>query len=174
VFLGPNGELTNLVSSWREEYPQGIDVYNFSVDGTSNYFVIANYADFLNGAVPVLVHNAGYQDKTKQLEANRAAGTAFEKQTKGQVQQAQSGVVEQVTVKTKSGIKTRIDLMGRDTNGNIVCTECKASTTASLTKNQAAAFPEIQRSGATVVGQGKPGIPGGTQIPPTKVDIVRP
>jgi len=25
-----------------------------------------------------------------------------------------------------------------------------------------------------VVGKGKPGIPGGTQIPPTKVDIVRP
>lgn len=64
--------------------------------------------------------------------------------------------------------------MGRDANGNTVCTECKASDTAPLTKNQAAAFPEIQESGATVVGNGKPGFPGGTQIPPTTVDIIRP
>ena len=92
----------------------------------------------------------------------------------GNLQQTQSGVVQQVTVKTQSGTRTRIDLMGRDANGNIVCTECKASATAPLTKNQKIAFPEIQQSGGVVVGKGKPGFPGGTQIPPTTVDIVRP
>jgi RHS repeat-associated protein len=106
------------------------------------------------------------------LQANKAAGAAFEGKVMGQLQQ--SGVVQQVTVKTQSGVKTRIDLMGRDANGNIVCTECKASVAAPLTRNQAAAFPEIQQSGAIVVGKGKPGFPGGTQIPPTTVDIIRP
>ena len=108
------------------------------------------------------------------IQANRAAGEAFEQQVMRQLQQTQSGVVPQITVKTQSGIRTRIDLMGRDVNGNIVCTECKASATAPLPRNQAAAFPEMQQSGATVVGKGKQGFPGGTQIPPTTVDIIRP
>jgi len=43
-----------------------------------------------------------------------------------------------------------------------------------LTKNQAAAFPEIQVSGATIVGNGKLGFPGGTQISPTTVTVIRP
>ncbi len=108
------------------------------------------------------------------VQANKAAGDAFERQVMGQIQQTQSGVVQQVTVKTASGVKTRIDLMGRDAKGNIACTECKASATAPLTKNQAKAFPEIQQSGGVVVGKGKPGFPGGTQIPPTAINIVRP
>jgi DnaJ-class molecular chaperone len=108
------------------------------------------------------------------LQANKAAGDAFEKRVKGQLQKTQSGVVEQVTLKTESGVKTRMDIIGRDANGNIVCTECKGSATAPLTPNQKIAFPEIQQSGATVAGRGKPGFPGGTKIPPTKVDIVRP
>jgi len=43
-----------------------------------------------------------------------------------------------------------------------------------LTGNQTSAFPEIAESGATVVGKGKPPFSGGTKIPPTEVDIVRP
>src|SRR5690606_21200232 len=109
-----------------------------------------------------------------QLAKNKAAGDAFERQVMGQLQQTQSGVVQQVTVRTKSGTKTRIDLMGRDVGGNIVCTECKASATAPLTANQKTAFPEIEESGAVVVGKGKPGFPGGTKIPPTTVNVVRP
>jgi len=57
---------------------------------------------------------------------------------------------------------------------NTGVTEAKSSATAPLTPNQAKAFPEIEKTGATVKGAGKPGFPGGTQIPPTKVDIVRP
>jgi hypothetical protein len=58
--------------------------------------------------------------------------------------------------------------------GQIGLTEAKSSQTARLTPNQAKAFPKIEQTGATVKGVGKPGFPGGTQIPPTKVDIVRP
>jgi filamentous hemagglutinin len=80
-----------------------------------------------------------------------------------------------VTVKTQSGVRTRIDLAGTDQEtGAIRLTEAKSSAKAPLTGAQSDAFPEIQQSGATVVGQGKPGFPGGTQIPPTEVEIVRP
>jgi hypothetical protein len=58
VFLGANGELTTLTGTERVEYPNGITVYNFSVEDDHNYFVIANYEAFQNGAQPVLVHNA--------------------------------------------------------------------------------------------------------------------
>ncbi len=112
--------------------------------------------------------------KGTQLQRNQAAGAAFEQKVKGQLQGSQTGVVEQVTIKTQSGVRTRIDLLGRDSTGAIRCTECKASATAPLTKNQRLGFPEIQQSGGVVVGKGKPGFPGGTKIPPTKVDIVRP
>ncbi|WP_197074556.1 hypothetical protein [Geobacillus kaustophilus] len=57
--------------------------------------------------------------------------------------------------------------------GQIQCVECKASSTAPLTKNQKKAFPEIEQSGATVVGKGKAPYTGGTKIPPTKVEIIR-
>ncbi|AZD60313.1 hemagglutinin/hemolysin-related protein [Pseudomonas chlororaphis subsp. aurantiaca] len=43
-----------------------------------------------------------------------------------------------------------------------------------MTKNQKKAFPEVEKTGATVVGKGKPGFPGGTTIPPTRVEIIRP
>ena len=112
--------------------------------------------------------------KATQLAKNKVAGKKFENEVMGQLQNTQTDVVKEVTVKTKSGTKTRIDLIGRDSNGNIACTECKSSATAPLTTNQKKAFPEIQQSGAVVVGNGKPGFPGGTNIPPTKVDIVRP
>ncbi|EPW3854497.1 hypothetical protein QZJ98_13645 [Acinetobacter baumannii] len=55
-----------------------------------------------------------------------------------------------------------------------LCIECKASETAPLTKNQTKAFPEISKSGATIVGKGKDGFSGGTKIPPTEVIISRP
>jgi hypothetical protein len=43
-----------------------------------------------------------------------------------------------------------------------------------VTPGQAQAHPEIQKTGATVVGKGKPGYPAGTQIPPTSVNVIRP
>ena len=113
--------------------------------------------------------------KTAQLTANIEKGAAFEKDTVQVASQTQIGVVEQLTVKTESGVKTRIDVAGTDTaTGATKLTEAKSSATARLTKNQAAAFPEIEKTGATVVGQGKPGFPGGSSIPPTKVEVVRP
>ena len=56
VFLGANGELSTLVATERVVFPEGIKVYNFTVDGNHNYFVIAKCDEF--GQMCVLVHNA--------------------------------------------------------------------------------------------------------------------
>ncbi|HIF6100479.1 TPA: hypothetical protein ACX3GU_004782 [Vibrio parahaemolyticus] len=112
--------------------------------------------------------------KKERLKLNKIKGDAFEKTTLKELEKTQSGIVSQVTVKTQSGTKTRIDLLGFDDNGVIKCTECKASASAPLTKNQKKAFPEMELSGGVVVGKGKDGFEGGTVIPPTKIDIIRP
>ena len=56
VFLGANGELSTLVAMERVEFPNGIKVYNFTVDGNHDYFVIAKDDPF--GQTCILVHNA--------------------------------------------------------------------------------------------------------------------
>lgn len=84
-------------------------------------------------------------------------------------------MVRQLTVKTQDGVRTRLDVAGKiPATGQPKLTEAKASDSAPLTKNQRKAFPEIAKTGATVVGKGKPGWPGGTKIPPTTVEIKRP
>jgi RHS repeat-associated protein len=107
--------------------------------------------------------------------ANNAKGKAFEQELKAAMCKTHTEVAEQVTVKTKTGTKTILDLIGKEKNtGTVVIQEAKSSATAPLTKAQKAAFPEIESSGAVVVGKGKPGFPGGTIIPPTPVVITRP
>jgi hypothetical protein len=83
-------------------------------------------------------------------------------------------VGKQITIKTGSGVSTRLDFLTKDPlTGEIGCVECKATPTAPFTPNQSLGFPEIGRSGGTIVGAGKPGFPGGMQIPPTPVQIIR-
>ena len=71
-------------------------------------------------------------------------------------------------------MKTRVDFISKDANGKTRLTEAKGSATAPLTSNQKLAHPSIAESGGVIVGNGKPGYPGGTKIPPTKVDVIRP
>jgi RHS repeat-associated protein len=141
---------------------------------------MANPFSLIEGPVGLEVNAANTLLRTEvkaesQIVKNAAQGAAFEKQTVAAAEKTQTNVVEQVTVKTQSGTKTKIDVVGKDKQTNqIVLTEAKSSQTAPLTKNQKKAFPEIQQTGGTVVGKGKPGVPGGTQIPPTQVKVVRP
>jgi RHS repeat-associated protein len=110
----------------------------------------------------------------EQLSMNRAAGLAFEKAVGEQLIKKEIEVGAQITIKTESGISTRLDFMTKDPfTGKLNCIECKASQTAPLTINQAAAFEEIAKSGGTITGAGKLGFPGGTSLPPTIVDIIR-
>lgn len=110
----------------------------------------------------------------ERLQANKAAGSAFEQKTAKNLIGTQPDLTSQVTIKTADGTKTRLDFVGTNGNGSICLTECKSSATAPLTANQSKAFPQIQQSGGVVVGQGKSNFPGGTIIPPTKVNVVRP
>ncbi|MDA2168368.1 pre-toxin TG domain-containing protein [Bacillus pacificus] len=102
-----------------------------------------------------------------QIGINQATGKAFEKEV--------DTVVEQITLKTnKTGTKTRLDFLGANNDlEDIRIVEAKGSPTAPLTKKQKIAIPEIEEHGATVVGKGKPPFVGGTEIPPTKVEIRR-
>jgi hypothetical protein len=108
------------------------------------------------------------------VTANAAKGSAFEKTVVDTTKATDSKVAEQVTVKTESGVKTRMDAVSTKASGDVRLQEAKSSATARLTKNQKLAHPEIAKSGATVVVKGKSDYPGGTKIPPTKVEVVRP
>jgi len=57
VCIGPNGEHLTVISTVRENFPNGIAVYNFEVAGTSCYYVIANADASADNASPLLVHN---------------------------------------------------------------------------------------------------------------------
>ena len=110
------------------------------------------------------------------LSANRQRGADFEQTTKAKLESTGSQVAEQVTVKAADGTKTRLDFVTKNGQGNVNCIECKSSATAQLTPNQKKAFPQIQQTGGTVVGNNGAGIglPNGTKIPPTPVQVVRP
>jgi RHS repeat-associated protein len=109
-----------------------------------------------------------------QVEKNYAQGKAFQDAVAAKTAETDTDVVQNITIKTDSGTKTVMDVVSRDSSGNPRLQEAKSSDTAPLTPNQRATHPEIKRTGGTVVGRGKPGFPGGTKIPPTSVDVVRP
>jgi|GEM_PF-6962188 len=92
----------------------------------------------------------------------------------GETAVTDTDVVQNITVKSQKGNKTQIDIVSKKPDGSVRLQETKASQIAPLTKRQKIAHPEIEETGGTVVGKGKPGFPGGTKIPPTKVEVVRP
>ncbi|RTL27866.1 MAG: hypothetical protein EKK47_17510 [Burkholderiales bacterium] len=135
-----------------------------------------SFAPILSGATrgasfADVVNNVSAAD---QLAINRAAGAAFEQAVGTDLANSGLRIGQQVTVKTQSGVRTRLDFLTQNPlTGEIGCVECKASPTAPLTPNQTVAFPEIGQTGGVIVGRGKPGFPGGMQIPPTNVQVIR-
>ncbi len=116
----------------------------------------------------------GMPEEAPGILQNAAQGRAFQEAVAAQTAVTDTNVVQNVTIKTESGVKTVMDVVSKDASGKVALTEAKSSATARLTPNQAAAHPEIAQTGGTVVEQGKPGFPGGTKIPPTEVKVVRP
>ncbi len=127
-------------------------------------------AKALQGGVAASSSNA----KAATLQLNKAKGEAFEAQVFSETKNVLPKAQQQVTLLTKDGTRTKLDIVSPTGSGGYCLIECKSSSTAPLTKNQVAAFPSIAKYGAVVVGNGKPGIPGGTVIGPTKVQIIRP
>ena len=64
----------------------------------------------------------------------------------------------------------------KEKNGEVIQTEVKSSQTAPLTRNQGKAHPQLETNGGTIRGiKGEViGLPSGTRIEPTKVQIIRP
>jgi len=110
--------------------------------------------------------------RAANLAKNKQAGNTWAKKVNLGMNKGYKNVQREVTLKTKSGTKVRVDNIGTR-NGKPELVESKASQSAALTKNQKIAFPEIQKSGGVVVGKGKPGYPPGTIIDPQKVRVVR-
>ena len=113
--------------------------------------------------------------RAAQLELNKGVGRAYEKN--GVKALADSGLetAEQVTIKPNSGPPVRADALTRDpSTKEIGVVDFKSSELAPLTPNQMRTYREIEDSGGTIIGRGKPGFEGGTTIPPTRVQIIRP
>ena len=112
--------------------------------------------------------------KTKAdiMKQNRVQGKGFEVDVFKR--ERNSTTDRELAVKTKDGTRVRIDIAKKEPKGICKLLECKSSSTAPLTKNQKKAFPEIKKSGATVVSKNKKHFPYGSKIEPTEVEIVRP
>lgn len=118
---------------------------------------------------------AQLEKRRETLAKNTKAGDVFEKEMEAIIrkEKAQSELNNQVTIMTKSGVRTRLDIAGKDVDGKIDLIELKSSPTAPLTKNQKKAFPEIEESGAIVRSRSKPPFEYLEEIPPTKVTVIR-
>lgn len=139
---------------------------------------IPEYEDYLSDLVEAQNdYVKPSRTKAEILQQNKAKGRAFEKQEFAKFSAKYNNAAEQVTIKTPSGTRTRVDAIGLDADGKIVIYEFKSSLTAPLTKNQRAAFEEILKSGGVVVGkgEGKGIFKGGKLIEAgTEVKIIRP
>jgi RHS repeat-associated protein len=82
--------------------------------------------------------------KADQLKANAKQGKAFEKNVADAAKKTDPNAVEQVTIKTESGVKTKMDVVSKDASGGVKLQEAKSSAGARLTPNQATAHPEIE------------------------------
>jgi len=67
VFLGVNGELSMLTNIVRIEQNGGIAVFNFTVEGNHNYFILAKENEY--GQSCILVHNALWYHGTDSSSA---------------------------------------------------------------------------------------------------------
>ncbi|MGL6194200.1 MAG: HNH endonuclease signature motif containing protein [Thermoguttaceae bacterium] len=80
MFLGSDGKLSTLVGTTRVAQSGGIDVFNFTVEGNHNYFVLEKDYDY--GQTCVLVQNAGLyrkSSKTIRKEWEEANGKSWPK-----------------------------------------------------------------------------------------------
>lgn len=168
-------QVTKIVKVRHEEKVQ---TYNLHVKEWASYFV---------GKIRVFVHNgkgnhgkgsgSNGKKRTKRevLEENKRKGAEYEKKKFEEFKSENPNAESQITIKTDGNYRTRVDAIGRDSDGNILIQEYKSSNTAPLTTNQGHAFPQIKESGGVIVGQGKGDFTGGVKIPPgTEVKVIRP
>lgn len=121
--------------------------------------------------------NVEGNDEIPQVLKNKRQGDIFEEKLLNELSKTQDDMVRHITIKSKGGEGTKavLDVAGYDkATGQIKLSEAKSSASAPFTDPQKSTYPDIEEHGGTVVGKGKPPFVGGTDIPPTKVDIYRP
>jgi RHS repeat-associated protein len=123
--------------------------------------------------------SAASEETVPQVVKNALQGRAFEEESIGKL--VQTDVQEQVSVRpyTASGeladFRVRLDALGRDEAGNLRATDFKSSEKAGFTPRQTEGYPLLKDYGGQVVGNnGGLFYPAGFDIPPVRVDIVRP
>ncbi|MCF6345559.1 MAG: hypothetical protein L3J00_03715 [Thiomicrorhabdus sp.] len=113
--------------------------------------------------------------KQEQIQINKKKGEEFANKETESFKNEAHKVEKEITIKASDGTKTRVDAIGIDKQTGITrIQEYKGSETAPLTKNQKKAFPQLEKIGGEIVGKGKGDFSGGTKIPPTKIEIIRP
>lgn len=130
---------------------------------------ISSVAPVVTKAAPAVTRTAS---RSTNIWKNASKGKNFEAKVTRGLRKGNQNVQRQVTIKTQSGLRTRVDNLATR-KGNIRVFEAKSSQGARLTSNQKKAFAEIEKSGGVVVGKGKPGYEGGTLIPPQTVKVIR-
>ena len=106
------------------------------------------------------------------IKVNAAKGKAFEDKVAAEMEAEGWTVGREVTLES-GGARSRMDIVG--TRGESMhCVECKSSASAPLSRGQTETHAQMEKQGATVKGKGKPNVPGGTQIPPMRVEVRRP
>lgn len=81
----------------------------------------------------------------ENVQQNSEKGKEFEKKHYEKYQQENITSQREITIKTESGTKVRVDMIGKDKNGVINCVECKGSQTAPLTDNQKIGYPDLEK-----------------------------
>ena len=173
VVIGVNSLITDI---------QEHNIQNAVIDGAGLILdVAAVILPVVPGGVSTAIKTARVADKV--AEANKVSKTTIlmENAQKGRDFERRVGETignnkaSQVTIEVADGTKTRMDFVSIK-DGELKLTEAKSSTTASLTPNQKKAHPQIEQSGGTIKGDkgNDIGLPHGSYIPPTKVDIVKP
>lgn len=152
----------------------GVYTNTGQVDAAGNPIYTNNgaYYTFENGAKTKV--SSPNTNTSSQVQKNYQQGKQYEQTKYDEFSSTQEKSAREVTLETENGTKIRLDMIGKDKNGNITCIECKSSDKAPLTPNQKVGFPDLEKNGGTIIGDGKPGFEGGTKIPPTKVEVARP
>lgn len=112
---------------------------------------------------------------------NAAKGKAFEAQGLQHLETTQTNIQDQVSVRPYldngdlADYRVRLDAISRDDTNTLRLTDFKSSESAGLTPRQTTGYPLLENNGGQVVGNGGGAdYPAGFQIPPTKVDVLRP
>jgi len=109
--------------------------------------------------------------RAEQLEANKTKGRAWERDREAFYAKEGLECTTQITIKTLSGSRGRVDCLFYDRNSKLRIKEFKASPYPYIRRRQREFFAELERFGGTVMGKGKDSFQGGTKVPKTKVEI---